>query len=172
MLNTIVSDDRPATLVRKHSGPAVLLRRYPDWHARLERFLFEQKDRKFQYGAFDCCLFVCGALEAMTGVNPAERFLGHYSTRREARALLNLAGGIPAIAEEHGLVEISVRRAKRGDVLLMKRRTLGLMALNGREALVPYDKGLLIVPALGALRSWTLHAAETPVRLQKQDTLT
>jgi hypothetical protein len=168
MRNTVVTEDRPATFVETHSRPAVLLRRYPDWHARLERFLSAQKGRKFQYGAFDCCLFVCGALEAMTGVNPAEGFIGRYSTRRQARALLRLTGGIPAIAEEYGLVEIPVRKAKRGDVLQMGGQTLGLMSLNGRDALVLATRGLMGVPGKWAARAWTLHAAETPVRLQNQ----
>lgn len=123
---------------------------------RLERFVYAQQGREFRYGIFDCCLFVCGAIEAMTGVNPAREFLGAYSTRREARKLLAAAGGISAIAKRHGMTELPVSKARRGDVLAMKNMQLALVALNGKDALVVVESGLIAVPARIAIGAWAV----------------
>ena len=45
--------------------------RKPDWQALLDAFLAEHQFDSFQYGRWDCCLFVCDAIQAMTGVDPA-----------------------------------------------------------------------------------------------------
>lgn len=126
--------------------------RYPDWPSRLEHFLLEEKDRVFRYGIFDCALFCAGAIEAMTGVDIALAYRKRgYTTRFEA---LNLAqdlagdGTVQAIARKqaqiHGMPEVPVLMAKRGDMLLLKRPrdfSLGIVALDGQHALIAARRG-------------------------------
>ena len=59
--------------------------RKPDWQALLDAFLAEHQFDSFQYGRWDCCLFVCDAILAMTGVDPAAAYRGTYSSRAESR---------------------------------------------------------------------------------------
>jgi Domain of unknown function (DUF6950) len=131
-----------------------MMQRFRDWATRLEAFLGSGPAREFRYGEFDCCLFVCDAIYVMTGADPAELFRGRYSNRRQARKLLARAGGVAAVAARYGLPEIPVPLAGRGDVLLMKPSALGLVALNGRDALVLTDAGIGRRAAAGALRAW------------------
>lgn len=129
--------------------------RLPNWPGRLERFVSDAADRRFRYGAFDCCLFVCEAIEAMTGTDPAREFRGRYSSRGAGRRLLLAAGGIPAIAAAHGMSEIPIGQARRGDVLMFKPMCIGLMALSGVDALVIGPDGALMrINAKLAKRAW------------------
>lgn len=58
--------------------------RHPDWHARLAAYLARTARTPFAYGRHDCCLFVAGAIKAMTGQDPARGLRGYRS----------LAGGL------------------------------------------------------------------------------
>lgn len=128
--------------------------RFPDWVARLERYLGAQRGRAFRYGAFDCCLFVCGAVEAISGVDPGRDFRGKYLSRETGRARLWEAGGFSSVAKAHGLNSIAPGLALRGDVLQMKRFSLGVVALNGRDAIVMGEYGLIAVPSSTAIAAW------------------
>ena len=130
------------------------MHRLPDWPTRLERFLRSSAERPFQYGVFDCALFVCDAVDVMTGVDPARFLRGLYTRRAEARKLLVYRGGFDAIAAANQMPEVAVTAARRGDVLQLRRSALGLMALNGRQAVVLTDKGLALAPIDSALRAW------------------
>jgi len=61
--------------------------RVPDWPARLDRFLQERRERSFQWGDHDCCLFALDWVEAATGVRLAEA-RGLYQDAEGAAALL------------------------------------------------------------------------------------
>lgn len=63
--------------------------RRADWRARLGAYVAAQAGRPFAPGRLDCALFVAGAVEAMTGHDPAAKFRGTYRT---------LAGGARALA--------------------------------------------------------------------------
>jgi hypothetical protein len=128
--------------------------RFPDWRARLESYLANQSGRVYRYGVYDCALFVCSAVEAMTGVDPGREFRGKYLSRETARQRLQEAGGFAAVAQTYGMRQIDPKIALRGDVLQMKRFSLGLMSLNGTHAIVMGEYGLITVPALPAIAAW------------------
>ena len=102
--------------------------RYPNWPARLEAFLARHQDAKFRYGTWDCCLFVCDAIEVMTGVDPAADFRGRYHSRAEAPQAIRDRVGSPSVRRiadsvtaAHGMRAIPVLNASRGDLALIKR---------------------------------------------------
>ena len=138
--------------------------RRPDWQARLHAFLMEHRSDAFRYGRWDCCLFVCDAVRAMTGVDPAADFRGSYSSRAEARrALIAHVGSasveavVEAVTAKHGMPETGVLHARRGDVALIERSrdfSLGLVALNGRDIALASARGLWAVALSLAVRAW------------------
>jgi hypothetical protein len=127
--------------------------RKPDWQSLLDAFLNEHQFDEFEYGRWDCCLFVCAALKVMTGVDPASRYRGAYSSRATARRLGPVPKIVTAVCAELGLEECPVLRAQRGDIALVKK-SLGLVALNGREILLVSSKGLWRAPLSMAVRAW------------------
>ena len=138
--------------------------RYPDWPARLERFLLEHDDRPFRYGTWDCGLFVAGAIRAMTGTDPAADVRGLYASRFELLDLIRsftgaarLSGMVETIATRVGMPEIPASSACRGDVLLLRRsrgHSLALMALDGHSALVLGWRGIRRISEPAIARAW------------------
>ena len=129
--------------------------RKPDWQSLLEAFLEEHRLDAFEYGRWDCCLFVCDAVNVMTGVDPAARFRGTYHTFEQSRMMTrgSVRATVAATCAENGMEEVPVTLARRGDVALVKR-SLGLVALNGREVILTSSKGLWRVPLSMAARAW------------------
>jgi hypothetical protein len=138
--------------------------RRPDWQARLDRFLTANAQRPFAYGSWDCCLWVCSAIQEMTGVDPAEDFRNNYRTRDEAYRLIKARTGarslqmiVASITAKLQMPEIPVLSAQRGDVVLLKRPrdySLGLIAMNGRHIIVSQERGLRPVSLNHATKAW------------------
>jgi hypothetical protein len=138
--------------------------RFAAWPALLDSFLTRNQHRSFRYGQWDCCLFVCDAIEAMTGTDPAARFRGRYHSLAGARKAIQDATGSKSLRAivEHitaslGMPEIPVLLATRGDVVLIPRRTdylLGIVGLNGRDIMTVSPRGLWRIPLSMGYRAW------------------
>ncbi|MGA2501114.1 MAG: hypothetical protein ABSH20_25535 [Tepidisphaeraceae bacterium] len=139
------------------------LNRCGDWQQALYLFCEANAGRRFEWGSWDCCLFVADAIDAMAGVDIAAEFRGRYGTYREALKLTQrLCGNWPLevvvekVAAEHGMREVPVALAQRGDMLLVdngRRPVLGIVALNGTEIFVIGER-LRRVPIALARRAW------------------
>ncbi len=135
-----------------------------NWQALLHAFLVEHRFEAFEYGRWDCCLFVGEAVQVMTGVDPAADLRGAYSSRVEARRFMRRCGlrsvevAVEAVAAEYGMRETDVSHAQRGDLALVRngRRdvSLGLVSLTGREVLLASSNGIWAVPISLAVRAW------------------
>jgi hypothetical protein len=138
--------------------------RLPDWQARLDSFLRAHAHDRFVYGSWDCCLWVCSAIHAMTGVDPAQDFRDKYQSRGEAYRAIKAATGatsvqaiVASITAKLQMPEIPVRRAQHGDVVLIERArdySLGLIALNWSEIIVCRSQGLCRISLNQAIRAW------------------
>lgn len=139
--------------------------RLPNWATLLDQFLRQNRSRRFEYGSFDCCLFVCDCIQVMTGVDVAVKFRGRYTTREEALALIHEATGTKSIKRVTELVtrtnqmpKVDVPFLQRGDVALIRRGgrdySLAIVALNGRDAVVAVQDGLQWIPLASAFTGW------------------
>jgi hypothetical protein len=130
--------------------------RLGDWQARLSDYIVSNATTKFKYGVLDCGLFVAGAIEAMTGIDPAEGLRGKYKNRKEAFDAIESMCGTPtteAIAEhlagQYNVQEVSVLFAQAGDAVVLRRgrrSSLGIVAMHGTEILTPFKDGILRLP--------------------------
>ena len=66
--------------------------RLPDWQPRLVAYLARVSAAPFAFGQHDCALFAAGAVEAMTGTDPAARWRGKYATAAQGLARLRRVG--------------------------------------------------------------------------------
>lgn len=142
------------------------LQRCGDWASRLELYLQACDRRKFRYGQLDCCLFVCDAVQVMTGIDLAAWFRFRYRTRREAHELMRKFAGGPSVqavvrrvADEYRLDSVAPAFAQRGDMVLVRRAnrtySLGLLAMNGRDVLVAvWPQGVQRMPLSFAVEAW------------------
>lgn len=98
------------------SGPI----RRPDWKARLSAYVDAVRREPFAYGSHDCALFAAGALEAMTGEDPARAFRGTYGTLEEGEARLRAAGFASCLDYARSLLEpVAPVHAQRGDIAVV-----------------------------------------------------
>lgn len=128
--------------------------RHPDWQLRLQAFVQSRLAKPFAWGTQDCCLFVCDAIEAITGHDPAADLRG-YSTEREAARILRDHGGVFGLAEARAGAAVPVLAAQVGDVGLLPldgRDTLALC--GGAHWLAPGAAGLVALPLETAVAAW------------------
>lgn len=143
-----------------------MLTRLPNWQSALSAYLLSVYAVRFHYGELDCGLFVAGAIRAMTGVDVAADLRGRYRNRREAFAAIRALCGHPTmgaiadhLARVHGIEEISVLCAQRGDAVQLRHgraASLGIVAMHGTEILTPYAAGILRLPLSHATRAWRI----------------
>ena len=139
------------------------MRRRPDWPSRLEEHLQAARNRSFRWGRHDCAMFACGAVEAMTGADPAAPFRGRYRSEAGARRLLRAAGGglaelVARQAQEQGAVEVPPLRAQRGDLCLAAGPDGldGLGVCVGGAAAFMRPDGLAFLPIGRVKRAWRI----------------
>lgn len=143
--------------------------RVKNWEARLEHFLLANRFNAFRYGSWDCALFACGAIEAMTGTDPAAWFRGRYTSRMEARELMREKTGtanfykfLESMASEFHMPQIAMKLAQRGDMALVETGgacSLGIVALDGQRVILAGEtragvQGLGFVGLDRGVRAW------------------
>jgi hypothetical protein len=140
------------------------VKRADDWPRRLHAALEAiPPDEKFAWGKRDCAFFTCDLVAAMTGVDMAAEYRGRYNSQAGAVRVLRQAGGLERIAEKmahrHELEEVKPAFAQRGDVAMLDTDdgpALGVVALDGRNALFSGPQGLRAVPVLSCRRAWRI----------------
>lgn len=123
--------------------------RRPDWGARLSSYIAASMRRPFAWGSHDCVMFAAGAVEAMTGHDPAATHRGKYSTPKGAAGVLKRAKAkTPADLAAALLPEIPVALVGIGDVVAVSQddgEALGIF--QGAGAYAPGPQGVGILPA-------------------------
>jgi hypothetical protein len=91
--------------------------RKTNWEEELSDYIASKRDEPFEYGVNDCCMFAAGAVEAMTGENPMEEFVGSYKTLAGSlRSLKNIGEGSLEATIDGKFDEVEIGRAQRGDL--------------------------------------------------------
>jgi hypothetical protein len=119
-----------------------------DWVSRLASFVSESENSKFKYGRIDCALFICDAIEAMTGVDVGEDYRDRYKSKREAYKIIEEKGSLCALGE-------SVFALFFYDDL----ETFGFIAPSGRDVCVISKSGVSILKRneIEILKAWSLE---------------
>lgn len=132
--------------------------RFEEWPRRLNDAIEAARAQPFIWGQHDCCLFVAGCVDAMTGGNYAAEYKGKYATAEDAAALLESKGGIEAIIGQT-LKEVAINFAQRGDVVLLDidGSPLGIVDLSGMRIAAVGPLGLKFVSIRMAQKAWKVE---------------
>lgn len=138
------------------------LTRLHDWPERLNEFIAVSREKEFSYGSLDCALFVCDAVQVMTGTDLALAYRGKYHDQDSAEQILqnkNLLRIALDVAKQHDMLQYERPAVSpRGSVLLLHKPDAAMeftLALNdGRFALCPLVSGLAYVRLEYAVRAW------------------
>jgi hypothetical protein len=130
-----------------------------DWHARLVTYMADCRARPFAPGHHDCALFAAGAVQAMTGVDPAAEWRGRYTTHRGGLRVLRRAGFRDHIEVAAALfAEIPLAQALPGDLAAIDTGcgpALGVM--QGAAIYVLKPDGLGLLPRNAATRAFRVN---------------
>lgn len=130
--------------------------RHTDWRRRLTAYLAEKSRQPFEEGRNDCALFAAGAVQAMTGRDPAGDWRGAYDSTLAGMRALKEAGydDHVAFAAAH-FEEKPAAFARPGDIAVVPGPdgpALGIVQGPGIYVLNP--AGLAIVPLTAAHRAF------------------
>lgn len=123
--------------------------RLPDWRPRLSAYLIEVASKPFAYGSHDCALFVAGAVQAMTGHDPAAAFKGQYSDLKSGLKHLRKAGLQSHIdLADASFDPVPLAFAGVGDIAVIDvpGEVPALGIFEGQHIAVPRETGLGFVP--------------------------
>jgi len=133
--------------------------RRPDWPQRLTAVLVASRRRGFAYGHHDCCTHAADCVEAVTGVDVAAEWRGHYGEPVVGLAI----AGIRRVGQLPGryFAEVPVAMAQRGDIAIARvgrsrrgRLTSMLMVVDGVWLRGPAGA---IAPRSAAYRTWRVE---------------
>lgn len=128
------------------------LERLATWEAALSEYVAAMRHVPFEYGENDCCTFISGAVEAMTGVDPMAEFRGKYdSLKGSMKALKSIGAGDLESTLDAKFPAVSVSHARRGDVAFFDG-SAGVVA--GSFAWFVSDDGLERVPIAHWDKAW------------------
>ncbi len=131
------------------------MKRREDWPLRLSAYVDGHRTTAFAWGVHDCAQFARGAIEAMTGEDPA-RVLdlpAYTSALGAARYLRRLP--LEQIPLAVGLEPITPLKAQRGDIVLIRsagRPVLGVCL--GPLIASPGAQGTEYLPLRSAEKAW------------------
>lgn len=132
--------------------------RLENWRARLSAYLSDVSRKGFRPGEHDCALFAAGAVEAMTGRDPAAAWRRTYRTIEDGLALLAQAGHADHVAFAADLFEeIPPILAQVGDLAAIREGDdLALGIVQGPMIYVLRPSGLGLVPLTFAERAFRI----------------
>ncbi len=133
--------------------------RLTDWRQRLDDYLDRICRLPFEYGTHDCGLFSAGAVEAMTGFDPATEFRGRYSTHAGITRILRKMGFDDHVGYVCSLfAPIHVSQADIGDLAAVDTGADGLAIglVSGSRILAPMpgSRGLGSVSLMSAIQAF------------------
>lgn len=96
--------------------------RLKNWSLNLAKYIKDHGSTPFEWGAFDCCLFVSTCCEIVCGIDPAKDYRGTYKTEIGAkRAIIRRHGSIEK-AYDHFFSRVDINHIQRGDICMLENQ--------------------------------------------------
>ena len=134
-----------------------------DWVTKLMDFIQEVKDKPFEWGKWDCCIFADEALYRISGKRVIPDGIKGWATEEEAQKTIKaygktLGNSLNKAAKKAGMKEIDLPYLSTGDLVLMKTEVGGEIAgiCVGHWLFAPTDDGLTNKRLDMALRAWRI----------------
>lgn len=131
--------------------------RYENWPQRLSAYLSFMRNEPFEWGKNDCVLYSMKGVEALTGINVYQQYIG-YTDEAGAQKIIEDNSTIEQLVSKHlGESHRNFMKARRGDVVLVKspELTCGIVDDSGEYIAVITKKGYMRLPLRKAWRIWS-----------------
>lgn len=142
------------------------MQRFPDWPRRLHLLIQSSQAIVFDWGHYNCGLFVTRWIREATGVDLGTPYAGKCTDEASAEALFlngyaDLGSFAAAIAAANGMPEVAPSFARRGDVVWVDNGTSehpsqygALGVVGGRFAICMSETGTKRVHMHRWKRAW------------------
>lgn len=129
------------------------------WATALNNAIDAERAKDFEWGLSDCSLFVADCVNAMTGVDWAADFRGHYSTAKGSLLALRKygKGTLYKTMDHYFARHTSILMARRGDVVVMESeigQCLGICI--GATVAFRSPDGVVFMPLTKCVAAWVI----------------
>ena len=139
------------------------MNKIPDWEMSFDAYLNRNLTRPFQWGEWDCVMFMCGFIKAMTNkeLRPGS---WKWSTEEEAMQCIlkygkgkGLAEGISnAVEMQKGIREIGSEMVTKGDFGVYSEENDLACVFDNYSALGVNAEGLVVKSEVDIVRAWRI----------------
>lgn len=123
------------------------MKKLQDWNILFDEFLTKNKDKSFEWGKWDCCLFSDAGIKAMTGESLIPKTLRWKDEKTALEAITsygkNLKGAIKKAADLKKLEKVKPNFMQKGDLVVYKQESYLCGLCDGYKIITPSDNGLM-----------------------------
>jgi len=122
------------------------IKKLPDWDVRLRAFLKENRERDFEWGEWDCCIFADLCIQEMSGQRVIPESLTWHDEESAMRAIVDysetLDKGLEKACLAAGMVIIKPQYITTGDVVVVLNENKPVAGISdGTRVMSPSDGG-------------------------------
>ena len=132
----------------------------PGWEKRLHHEIEAAREKPFQWGTHDCCMWVAHMIKILSGRELGQAFRGQYHDQAGAHALIDQHwdGSLTELVSSFLGEAKAVAYACRGDVVLYDSDNMtGLgICVDHRAAFLHPEKGLALVKISRCAKAWSV----------------
>jgi hypothetical protein len=131
--------------------------RVDNWPAKLADLIELNRNRKFRWGKFDCCIWAAMCVDEITDSIFVDRIKSEYTNKSEAIAFLSRFGSTESAITEYLGETQHLNMTSRGDVVVIDYDRDGYNAagvFDGQNVIVTGPKGLMRVSRDHIIKSW------------------
>lgn len=122
------------------------MKRLPDWDIKLSEFLKENRERDFEWGKWDCCIFANACLKAISGKDVIPKTLKWTDEESAFKAIKEYGGTLDKALEKAalaaGMEAVDVNFVTTGDLVVVMDENKPVAGISdGSRVMSPSDGG-------------------------------
>jgi|TARA_R100001460_G_scaffold37421_2_gene71736 hypothetical protein len=140
------------------------MKKIPDWEISFDAYLNRNMHRPFEWGKWDCVMFMCGFIKAMTKRELKPKSWTWSSEEEAMQCILKygkgkgLAEGISnAVDRQKGIKEIRPEMVTKGDFGVYREENDLACVFDNYSALGVNTEGLVVKNEVEIVRAWRIY---------------
>ena len=140
------------------------MKKIPDWEISFDAYLNRNMHKPFEWGKWDCVMFMCGFIKAMTGKELKPKNWTWSSEEEAMQCILKygkgkgLTEGIQnAVDKTSGITQIEHQYITKGDFGVYKEDNELACVFDNYNALGVNDDGLVVKQNVNVIKAWRIN---------------
>lgn len=122
------------------------MKRLPDWDIKLSEFLKENRERDFEWGTWDCCIFANACLKTICGKDVIPKTLKWKDEKTAYKAIKDYGGTLDKALEKAalaaGMEPVDINFVTTGDLVVVMNDNKPVAGISdGSRIMSPTDGG-------------------------------